>query len=198
MRIKFIQKIIDILRRKKPPTIVPEVKKCGKYTYVSRDSQIWTYDTEIGSFCSISDGVHIGLSQHPTKYFSTSPAFYCTNNITNLIEQDLQLEEELVLPCKIQNDVWIGAGVLIMGGVTIGNGAVVAAGAVVTKDVPPYAIVGGVPAKIIKYRFDEETIKELLDLKWWDLPDEKIKQIPFNVPIEESIKVMKELKNNEL
>lgn len=68
----------------------------------------------------------------------------------------------------IGSDVWIGARAAILEGVTIGDGAVVAAGAVATKDVPPYAIVGGVPAKIIKYRFDEETIKKLLELKWWD------------------------------
>ena len=76
-------------------------------------------------------------------------------------------------PVKIGNDVWIGRGAFIKGGVTIGDGAVIAAHAVVTKDVPPYAIVCGVPAKIIKYRFDCETIKELLDLKWWnyDLAD---------------------------
>ncbi len=197
MRIKFIQKIIDKLRNKKPPVIKPEVKYCGKYSYISRDSQIWSKDTEIGSFCSLSDGIHIGLPQHPVQYFTTSPALYSRTNVTNLIDKDLELEEALVLPVKIKNDVWIGAGALIMGGITISDGAVVAAGAVVTKDVPPYAIVGGVPAKVIKYRFDEETIKELLELKWWDLPDEKIKQIPFNVTIQESIKVMKELKNHE-
>ncbi len=73
---------------------------------------------------------------------------------------------------KIGNDVWIGANVLILDGVTIGNGAIIAAGAVVTKDVPPYAVVGGVPAKIIKYRFNKEEIDFLEQLKWWE-KDEK-------------------------
>ena len=83
-----------------------------------------------------------------------------------------------------------------MEGLTIGDGAVIGAGAVVTKDVPPYAVVGGIPAKVIKYRFDEDVIKELLEIKWWDLPEDKIKQIPFDTDIRESIRVMKELKNN--
>ena len=188
MKIKFIQKIIDIIRNKKPPVIVPKVKTCGKHSYISRDSSINREDTVIGSFCSISDGVRIGLAQHPTEFFSTSSYFYDENNV---------LDRDFDKPCIIGNDVWIGSDVLIMGGINIGDGAVLAAGAVVTRDVPPYAIVGGVPAKVLRYRFDEETIKELLELKWWDLPDETIKQIPFNVPIQKSIIVMKELKNNE-
>ena len=76
----------------------------------------------------------------------------------------------------IGNDVWVGTRVLIMGGVTIGNGAVVAAGAVVTKDVPPYAIVGGVPARVIKYRFPEDVIQKLEASKWWTLDDDTLKQ----------------------
>ena len=75
----------------------------------------------------------------------------------------------------IGNDVWIGSNVTILGGITIGHGAIVATGAVVTKDVPPYSVVGGVPAKVIRYRFSEEKIQELLDEKWWEWNDEKIK-----------------------
>lgn len=73
------------------------------------------------------------------------------------------------------NDVLIGSHSLILGGVTIGNGAVVAAGAVVTKDVPPYAIVGGVPASIIKYRFSQDIINKLQELRWWDWPEERLR-----------------------
>ena len=83
-------------------------------------------------------------------------------------------------PTKIGNDVWIGANAIIQSGVTIGDGAIIGSGAVVTKDVPPYAIVVGVPAKILKYRFNKEQIKELLQLKWWNLPFDKIKNLPFN------------------
>ena len=77
----------------------------------------------------------------------------------------------------IGNDVWIGMKCIIMGGVTIGDGAVIGAGSVVTKDVPPYSVCAGVPAKHIKYRFNEETIKDLLEIKWWFWPDEKIKKL---------------------
>lgn len=80
----------------------------------------------------------------------------------------------------IGNDVWIGAGSIIRKGITIGDGAVVGAGSVVSKDVPPYGIVAGNPARLIKYRFDEATIAEFLDLKWWDLPVEKIFSLPFD------------------
>ena len=83
---------------------------------------------------------------------------------------------DVTRPTNIGDDVWVGAGSIIMAGVTIGDGAIIAAGSVVTKDVPPYAIVGGVPAKILRYRFDEGVRKALLKLKWWNLPEEVLKQ----------------------
>ena len=187
MRIKFIQKFIDILRHKKPAVVVPNVRHCGHHSYISRDSEINNFETTVGNYCSIAVGVRIGLTQHHIKYFSTSPELYNFQNSE---------DENLDKPCKIGNDVWIGVNALIMEGLTIGDGAVIGAGAVVTKDVPPYAVVGGIPAKVIKYRFDEDVIKELLEIKWWDLPEDKIKKIPFDTDIRESIRVMKELKNN--
>ena len=83
-------------------------------------------------------------------------------------------------PVHIGNDVWIGSGVFIKNGITIGDGAIVGAHAVVTKDVPPYAIVCGNPARIIRYRLSDDIIKQLLELKWWNLPDDIIKQIPYD------------------
>ncbi|MEM5663830.1 CatB-related O-acetyltransferase [Bacillus toyonensis] len=100
----------------------------------------------IGKFCSISYGCQIGMSEHPTNYISTSPYSYGSSNIFGITPYF----EEVHSPPIIGNDVWIGGRVIILQGVTIGDGAIIAAGAVVNKDVPPYTIVGGVPAKPIK------------------------------------------------
>ena len=112
-------------------------------------------NTTIGNYCSIARNVSIGLGLHPLNLFSTSPIFYKRQNalLLDLISKDNEFKE--YQPITIGNDVWIGANAIIMDGITIGNGAVIAAGAVVTKNVPAYAIMGGVPAKLIKYRFAE-------------------------------------------
>ncbi len=140
----------------------------GAHTYIQRNSVITNAD--IGKFCSIAMGVSVGLAQHPTNFVSTHPAFFWG---TKLIAKTYSRSE--FSPFKrttIGHDVWIGQNALIMSGVNIGTGAIIGAGAVVTKDVPDYAIVGGVPAKIIKYRFDEKIISSLLKTKWWDMPED--------------------------
>lgn len=138
----------------------------GSHTYLGSNCKI--HYTSIGKFCSIGSDVKIGLSNHPTETFvSTSPYFYLPdfNGNTSFVKKQYF---NPIKPISIGNDVWIGANVLINDGVIIGDGAIIAAGAVVTKDVKPYAIVGGVPAKEIKMRHTSEQREKLIALKWWD------------------------------
>ncbi|MBS1751529.1 MAG: CatB-related O-acetyltransferase [Bacteroidetes bacterium] len=138
----------------------------GSYSYLGRNSL--AQHVTIGNYCSIAHDVIIGLGAHPLNMFSTSPLFYKANNTmrVKLVTTDSNFQEYKQI--QIGNDVWIGARAIILDGVVVGNGAVIAAGAVVTKDVPPFAIVGGVPAKIIKLRFPEKISNELSKTKWWD------------------------------
>lgn len=139
--------------------------KISDYVYVGDGTRI-SYST-IGKFCSIGPDVRIGLGMHPTNLISTFPAFYSTAGQcqTSFIRENYMNEHGKI---HIGSDVWIGARVIILDNVSIGDGAILAAGAVVTRNVPPYAIVGGVPAKIIKMRFNDHAINELLKFKWWD------------------------------
>ena len=142
------------------------------YSYVGRHSRV--IHADVGKFCSISSEVRLGMGTHTLDKLSTSPIFTECHNSTGFQWTDVQTDN----PYKtviVGNDVWIGTGVMVMGGVTIGDGAVVGAGAIVTKDVPPYAVVAGVPAKVIRYRFSHELIEELESVKWWDMPEGVLK-----------------------
>jgi acetyltransferase-like isoleucine patch superfamily enzyme len=128
----------------------------------------------IGRFCSIADKVEILLGgNHRTDWVSTYP-FGAFPEIWPGAGQDFHASRGAVV---IGSDVWLGSGAMILSGVTIGHGAVVAAQAVVTRDVPPYAIVGGNPAKIIRKRFDDERIAALLETAWWDLPEDRVARL---------------------
>jgi len=138
----------------------------GDYTSINENTQIDTNCKSIGKYCSISHGVKIGMGSHPIYHLSTSTVFY--EQYRGYIDEQLFDEYEDKGFTIIGHDVLIGANAIIMAGISIGHGSVIGAGSIVTKDVSPYSIVAGNPAKVIKYRFDEKTIEELLKIKWWD------------------------------
>lgn len=139
----------------------------GDYTFINEYSLIESAHTKIGKYCSISHNVKIGVTGHPHCYFSTSPIFYSKSR--GYVKESKFSESDFYGNTQIGNDVLIYSNAVVVAGVTIGDGAIVASSAVVTRDVPPFAIVGGVPARIIGYRFSKEIIDVLLELKWWDL-----------------------------
>lgn len=123
----------------------------------------------VGRFCSIGIDALVGLGDHPVDRIATHPAFYSPHDPIGLrwVTESSVNEQSLL---TIGNDVWIGARAIVLGGLKIGDGAIVAAGAVVTKDVERYSIVAGTPARTIRMRFDQETCKQLIDMRWWDTP----------------------------
>ena len=146
----------------------------GDFSYVS-DSCV-LLEATIGKFCSIGPNVRIAPGSHPTNTFvSTNPLLfsYVPYFQKNFLDKDYFKTERRV---TIGNDVWICANAVIADGVTIGDGAVIAANAVVNRNVAPYSIVGGVPAKHIRYRFEPQEVAFLVDLKWWDKSIEWIEQ----------------------
>ncbi len=155
----------------------------GLGTYIGDGSYI--SNAKVGRFCSIAENVRIAIGNHPTSVFVTTfPSFYYNteSQIGFTFHKDKPIyeglsnypDEDKKYQVVIGNDVWIGCNSIILGGVKIGDGAIVGAGAVVTRDVAPYSIVAGVPAKVIKYRFTDEQIEFLESLKWWEWPLEKI------------------------
>jgi len=158
-----------------PPVSVGDAtisKNCriGRNSYICSGT-LWDNVT-IGRYCSIADNVLIGPPDHPTHYLSTWDSFYYNKEYyRNWIKGKLTV---------LGNDIWVGANVLIRKGVHIEDGAVVGAGAVVIENVPAYAIVGGIPAHILNYRFDRDTIASLLELQWWNLDDTELRQLPFD------------------
>lgn len=144
----------------------------GDYTYVGNNCAC--YFVDVGKFCSIASGVRLGLHEHPVgANVSVYPAFHRPWPLARHITP--AFEFQTIKRTTIGNDVWIGEGCIILSGISIGNGAVIAAGAVVSKDVPPYAIVGGIPAKLIRMRFAVEQIEKLEQIAWWDQNEDWLK-----------------------
>lgn len=141
----------------------------GRYTYVGNDTKIC--NCNIGAFCSIGPGVYIGLGTHPLHFVSTHPFFYHSGNLSSYhLFPSLEYQERL--PIRIGNDVWIGARALVMDGVEIGDGAVLGAGSILTHSLEPYQVACGIPAKVIKNRFEPDQVVHLLKLQWWKQSDQ--------------------------
>ncbi|MGB3831163.1 MAG: CatB-related O-acetyltransferase [Mesorhizobium sp.] len=144
----------------------------GRHSFCGYDCEIVSAD--IGHFCSIANYVAIGGGRHPIEWVGTSPVFY--EGRDSVSKKFSTFPRSPQLRVLVGSDVWIGYRAIVMQGVTIGDGAVVGAGAVVTRDVPPYAIVGGSPAQLIRYRFDEALREALLASRWWEKSDATIEQ----------------------
>lgn len=150
------------------------IKRCtiGFGTYLGSYNTL--YDVEIGKFCSIGSHINFAIGRHPVdKFVSTHPAFFSTKKQAGFtyVNEDLFDELDVSNKMRIGNDVWIGDNVIFTKKISVGDGAIIGAGSVVTKDIPSYAIVAGVPAKVIKYRFDQEIIGKLSKIDWtsWTL-----------------------------
>lgn len=142
-----------------------------RHSFCGYDCDI--YLAKIGSFTSIANGVVLGGARHPMEWVSMSPVFYAGRDSvkTKFAKHKLAPPAEV----RVGHDVWIGRSAIVLAGVLVGDGSVIGAGSVVTKDVPPYAIVAGNPACLIRYRFDEDVIRKLEEIKWWSFPEARLR-----------------------
>jgi virginiamycin A acetyltransferase len=142
--------------------------RLGDFSYVNAGAIVASGD--LGRFCSVGPYAIIGMPEHPTGFLSTSPMLYGSKNMLGEPSE----WDDFPDPPRIGCDVWIGAHAFVRQGVQIGHGAVVGAGAVVTRDVPPYAIAAGVPARVMRFRFSAERVTELLESRWWEQSPEQL------------------------
>ena len=202
---KFIYKLVKSSFRLRQRNIINDLilqKQLiiGNHTYGINNLDIHTYKGSeskiiIGKYCSLSKNITVITGgNHPLEWISTYP-FRANWDMSGKYEDGMPYSNGDII---IGNDVWIGHGVKIMSGVNIGTGAVIASNSLVTKNVLPYTIVGGVPSKPIKKRFDDDTIKDLLDSKWWDIPYEKLEPLEdlmYSKNIKGFLSAVKQLKS---
>lgn len=154
----------------------------GAFSYI-RHGGVVSGTRSIGRYCSIAPEVCIGGGEHPSNWLSSHPFQYAPSRLVQRVAGEAHQPlppPKGPAPCVIGHDVWIGARAIVKRGVTIGHGAIIAAGSVVTKDVPPYAIVAGVPARILRYRFEPAVIAALLKLEWWHLTPAAMAGVAFD------------------
>lgn len=167
--------VIDIFRMENKQDDLPQKPKCGKYSYGPLcDNELVE---GIGAFCSFANGA-TAVVNHPISLLSTHPFLYWDVPDTDGYFPGVmhRKESRKIKKSKIGNDVWLGHNVIITNGANIGNGVIAAASSVITKDVPDYAVVAGVPARVLRYRYTPEQIGELNKIAWWDWTDEKIRE----------------------
>ena len=157
----------------------------GAYSYARLNTTL-SGVRSIGRYCSIAESVTLGGGEHPTDWLSTLPFQYGAASVSNRWSQKRDhvyaLRPKQPSLIKVGHDVWIGTKAVVLRGVTIGNGAIIGAGSVVTKDVPPYAIVAGVPARILRYRFEPELIERMQRVRWWNYTADSLLEVRFNNP----------------
>jgi acetyltransferase-like isoleucine patch superfamily enzyme len=147
----------------------------GRFSYLNVGARL--VNCRVGSFCSIGPEALIGgLGRHPTRWISTHPSFYSTLNQAGMSFASASHYEELA-EVTVCNDVWIGARAVVLDGVTIGNGAIIGAGAGITRDVEPYSVVAGVPARLVRKRFSDSDVALLEEMQWWNWPVDKLREM---------------------
>jgi len=160
--------------------------KIRKHTYMN-SGMLWS-NIDIGRYCSIGYNVIIAPIEHPLHYLSMWDNFYKN---TDYYREQMKGKRTI-----IGNDVWIGANSVIKRGVRIEDGAVIGAGAIVVDNIPAFSVVGGAPARIIRYRFGNDVIQKLLRLKWWEIDEDFLRSLPFN-DIKECIKILEDSANSQ-
>lgn len=180
-----------------PHSVIQGGCKVGAFSFINFSTVLYP-NVEIGRFCSFARGCEIGVAAHPMTMLSTHSFQYNSVLFPNYPGYDFPRKIRHLAHPKtiIENDVWLGAQVIVKSGVKIGNGAVIAANSVVTTDIPSYAIAAGSPAKIKKYRFTEKIVNSLIESRWWELPTDILFDLPFD-NIEKCIDIINEYRTTE-
>lgn len=173
-------------------TAIRDINNFGAFSYINGRGRFT--NVSIGRYCSIAEQVAVGYPEHPTNWLSTSTLQYQRPTWSHVIGDWRRAKHETTKQTEIGNDVWIGAGAFIRSGVTIGTGSIIGAHAVVTKDVEPYSIVVGNPAKVIRKRVSPILAIKLLELRWWDFSPVQLSGCDFSSP-EQSLRFISDLRS---